>query len=92
MHPGEAPRFARLCAICVADSRKLLGQKRGDCRVQQAAIGAGRGFKCSYLDLHPLLCDAKGELKEDFTKDGLHLTEPAYLIWREQILKALHWD
>jgi len=49
-------------------------------------------FKCSYLDLHPLLCDAKGELKEDFTKDGLHLTEPAYLIWREQILKALHWD
>jgi lysophospholipase L1-like esterase len=49
-------------------------------------------FKCSYLDLHPLLCDAKGELKADFTKDGLHLTEPAYLIWREQILKALHWD
>lgn len=49
-------------------------------------------FKCSYLNLHPLLCDAKGELKEDFTKDGLHLTEPAYLIWRQQILKALHWD
>ena len=49
-------------------------------------------FKCKYLDLHPLLCDAKGELKEDFTKDGLNLTEPAYLIWREQILKALHWD
>jgi lysophospholipase L1-like esterase len=49
-------------------------------------------FKCSYLDLHPLLCDAKGELKEDFTKDGLHLTDPAYLIWREQIFKALHWD
>ena len=47
-------------------------------------------YKCNYLNLHPLLCDAKGELKEAFTADGLHLTEPAYLIWREQILKALH--
>jgi lysophospholipase L1-like esterase len=49
-------------------------------------------FKCTYLDLHPLLCDEKGELKESFTVDGLHLTDPAYLIWREQILKALNWQ
>jgi lysophospholipase L1-like esterase len=49
-------------------------------------------YKCTYLDLNTLLRDDKGELKESFTADGLHLTDPAYLIWREQILKALNWQ
>ncbi len=49
-------------------------------------------YNCSYLDLHSLVRDGAGELKADFTRDGLHLTEPAYLIWRQEILKALGWD
>jgi lysophospholipase L1-like esterase len=49
-------------------------------------------FKCDWIDLHSLMRDEKGELKADFTKDGLHLTEPAYRIWRAQVLKALKWD
>lgn len=48
-------------------------------------------FGCTYLDLHALMIDAEGKLKAEFTNDGLHLTEPAYLIWREQILAALKW-
>lgn len=35
--------------------------------------------------------DASGQLKEEFTKDGLHLTEAAYSVWREQIFKAMNW-
>lgn len=57
-------------------------------RLQKLAVE----FKCHYLDLHPLLCDGKGELKADFTQDGLHLTDPAYRVWRAQILHALKWD
>jgi lysophospholipase L1-like esterase len=49
-------------------------------------------FGCSYLDLHSLLRDGDGLLKAEFTNDGLHLTEPAYQIWRQQILEALKWN
>jgi lysophospholipase L1-like esterase len=48
--------------------------------------------RCDFLDLHSMMKDAEGQLKAEFTQDGLHLTEPAYLIWREQILKTLHWN
>jgi lysophospholipase L1-like esterase len=49
-------------------------------------------FKCELIDLHSLMTDDKGELKAEFTNDGLHLTEPAYNIWKAQILKALDWQ
>jgi lysophospholipase L1-like esterase len=49
-------------------------------------------FGCTYLDIHTLLCDPSGELKASFTEDGLHLTPPAYEIWRQEVLKVLHWD
>jgi lysophospholipase L1-like esterase len=48
--------------------------------------------KCNWIDLHALMRDDKGELKAEFTNDGLHLTEPAYRIWRTEVLKALKWD
>jgi lysophospholipase L1-like esterase len=49
-------------------------------------------FGCSFIDLHSLMRDENGQLKAEFTKDGLHLTEPAYGVWREQIFKALNWN
>lgn len=49
-------------------------------------------FNCQWIDLHALMRDDNGELKAEFTNDGLHLTEPAYRIWRSEILKALNWD
>lgn len=49
-------------------------------------------FKCDWIDLHVLMRDEKGELKAEFTNDGLHLTEPAYRLWRAEVLKALKWD
>jgi lysophospholipase L1-like esterase len=49
-------------------------------------------FKCSFIDLHAVMRDEKGELKSEFTPEGLHLTEAAYLVWREEILKAMKWN
>jgi lysophospholipase L1-like esterase len=49
-------------------------------------------FKCNWIDLHALMRDDKAELKAEFTNDGLHLTEPAYRLWRTEILKALEWE
>jgi lysophospholipase L1-like esterase len=48
-------------------------------------------FRCHVIDLHALMRDGEGQLKGEFTNDGLHLTEPAYQIWRGEILKALKW-
>lgn len=49
-------------------------------------------FRCDFIDLHPLMCDADGRLKAEFTNDGLHLTEPAYAVWRREVEKAMHWN
>ena len=35
-----------------------------------------------YLNLHPLFTDKQGNLRSDFTTDGLHLSPPGYLVWR----------
>lgn len=49
-------------------------------------------FNGSFIDLHALMRDEKGELKSEFTRDGLHLTEPGYRVWREEILKVMKWQ
>jgi lysophospholipase L1-like esterase len=35
-----------------------------------------------YLNLQPLFTDKQGNLRSDFTTDGLHLSPPGYLVWR----------
>ena len=35
-----------------------------------------------YLNLHPLFTDKQGNLRANFTSDGLHLSPPGYLVWR----------
>jgi lysophospholipase L1-like esterase len=37
--------------------------------------------KCRWLDLFPLMTDDAGELRQEFTSDGIHLTPAAYGIW-----------
>lgn len=49
-------------------------------------------FGCDYLNLHDLMTDEHGELKPEFTREGLHLTDPAYVVWRAEVLKAMHWN
>lgn len=39
-----------------------------------------------YLDLYPLFADAHGNLQENLTTDGLHLSRDGYWVWRT----ALH--
>ena len=49
-------------------------------------------FRCTWIDLHALMRDENGELKQEFTNDGLHLTDQAYQLWRTEILKTLAWE
>lgn len=56
-------------------------------RLQTLAEESG----CEYIDLHTLMKDDRGELKSEFTEDGLHLTAPAYRIWSAEIERRLGW-
>lgn len=40
----------------------------------------------TYLDLHPIMKDANGNLREEFTADGVHLNLKGYLAWIEMML------
>ncbi len=43
------------------------------------AIAKKEGVK--YLDLNPLFANQKGELRPEFSTDGLHLSHQGYLVW-----------
>lgn len=57
-------------------------------RLRKLAAESGYDF----VDLHPLLTDAQGELKAEFTADGLHLTPAGYEIWKREVLRVMGWD
>jgi lysophospholipase L1-like esterase len=40
----------------------------------------------AYIDLHPIMKDAKGNLREEFSADGVHLNLKGYLAWLEIML------
>jgi lysophospholipase L1-like esterase len=48
-------------------------------------------FGYDYLDVHSLMVDDKGELKADYTGDGLHLNETAYKAWLAEIERVMKW-
>ncbi len=45
--------------------------------------------KVTYVDLVPFFKGPDGQLKKEFTEDGLHLNGKAYAVWHEQIKKYL---
>ena len=48
-------------------------------------------FGYDYVDLHSKMTDDKGELKKEFTADGLHLKDPGYKVWKAEIEKTMGW-
>ncbi len=43
----------------------------------------------NYLHLSPFFKDENGQLKREFTDDGLHLNDLAYSIWKEKIINLM---
>jgi lysophospholipase L1-like esterase len=48
-------------------------------------------FDYDFIDLHSKMTDDRGELKKEFTADGLHLKDPGYKVWKAEIEKRLGW-
>ncbi len=49
-------------------------------------------FDAKYIDLHSSLTDGDGMLKQEYTNDGLHLTEPGYHVWKVILAEELGWQ
>ena len=49
-------------------------------------------FDYDYIDLHSQMKDDKGELKQEFTADGLHLNAEGYKVWKAQIDRTMGWE
>lgn len=42
-------------------------------------------YGAKYLDVYPMFANVNGELAEDFSEDGLHLTLSAYKTWADYL-------
>jgi lysophospholipase L1-like esterase len=49
-------------------------------------------FGYDYLDIHALMVDGAGELKAEFTADGLHLKPAGYQQWLGEINRVMGWE
>ena len=48
-------------------------------------------FGYDFIDLHSLMTDDKGDLKQELTADGLHINADGYKIWKAEVERTLHW-
>jgi acetyl esterase/lipase/lysophospholipase L1-like esterase len=48
-------------------------------------------FGYDYLDVHALMVDDQGELKAEFTNDGLHLNATGYKPWQAEVERVMGW-
>ena len=44
---------------------------------------------CTFIDLYPLLLDGEGQLAEEYTLDGLHLSDKAVAKWMAHVVPYL---
>ncbi|MBD2728194.1 G-D-S-L family lipolytic protein [Nostoc sp. FACHB-892] len=77
-HGGEEATWkGRDKLLAVANSRiRELNQ-------QLQSISTKKGVK--YLNLYPLFTNKQGNLRREFTTDGLHLSPEGYIVWRSAL-------
>lgn len=73
----EASWKGREKLLVVANSRI------SDLNQQLQSISTKKGAK--YLDLYPLFTNKQGNLRREFTTDGLHLSPEGYIVWRSAL-------
>jgi len=58
---------------------------KGILQVNQELVKLCAEKGIEYLNIHPYFSDKEGNLKSEFTNDGLHLLGKGYLVWKERI-------
>ncbi|WP_081462710.1 SGNH/GDSL hydrolase family protein [Trichormus azollae] len=74
-HGGEEARWEGREKLLAIPNRRI--QKLNE-ELQRIATQQN----VQYINLHPLFTNKQGDLRREFTTDGLHLNPQGYLIWR----------
>ena len=57
---------------------------------QLASVKNQKKYNYRYIDLAARFCDESGDLSDEFTTDGCHLTPAAYQVWVDLMQEALN--
>ncbi len=57
--------------------------------INEGLLALATEYQVPYINLHPILCDEKGQLKSALTSDGIHLNGAGYLLWAKELKKIL---
>lgn len=70
--------------------KTMVGKKQTirDVNVLLKEMAEQRGL--TFVDIHEAFCDEEGNLKAEWTPDGLHLLAPAYVCWRDLLLPYIN--
>lgn len=49
--------------------------------LNEALRGLAAQYGLTFINLHEVMADGQGELKKEYTMDGIHITTDAYLAW-----------
>lgn len=56
-------------------------------QLNQELAAIAQEEQVEYLDLHSFFTDVRGNLRDDLSTDGLHLSQKGYQVWRSQLQK-----
>ncbi|HEY9834553.1 MAG TPA: GDSL-type esterase/lipase family protein [Stenomitos sp.] len=56
--------------------------------LNQQIAGIAQREGAGYLNLHPLFTDEQGEMRQELTTDGIHLSHQGYEVWQEALQYA----
>lgn len=74
----------------VREDVTVYGIANQDVRTLNEGISAlADKYGMTYIDIHSLMTDEEGALIENYTEDGLHLTEVGYQTWQEALVPYL---
>lgn len=59
-------------------------------QVNKALFDSAVKYHYNYVDVFSALADSTGRLNTDYTNDGLHLTGPGYLKWKEVVYDKVY--
>lgn len=59
-------------------------------QVNKSLFDSAIKYQYNYVDIFPSLADSTGRLRAAFTNDGLHLTGPGYVKWKETIYNKIY--
>ncbi|MBN1901627.1 hypothetical protein JW926_09925 [Candidatus Sumerlaeota bacterium] len=85
----KAPGVKLCLQSCLPTGKKYVRLNDSIIELNKRIRKISEELNLPYIDLHSLLKDGKGELKEEYSPEGLHLKPAAYQEWKKALVPYL---